>query len=130
MKADDKSRDEIMALVTETYRRLSTPGSNPAELFAHADMALAGSTLNELHYGPDSVKDLIAHVETWGLKWKCEKVTVWREGDVAWVQILSSIKDFRTEPMKEFPYRTTGIFVREDDGWHWRYWGGSEPQPD
>lgn len=128
MKADDLCRTEIVALVHETYSRLSTPGSNLGELFAHADIALAGSDLGELFYGPQEVQDLAKQAVSFGLTWICEKVTVWREGDVAWAQILGSIKMPHQDGDRQVPYWNTGVFARDDEGWHWRYWGGSKPQ--
>lgn len=128
MKADDLCRTEILALVHETYSRLSTPGSNPGELFAHADMALSGSELGELVYGPEDAQDLAMRAVSLGLTWICEQVTVWREGDGAWAQILGSIKMPHQDDDRQVPYWNISVFARDEEGWHWRYWGGSEPQ--
>jgi hypothetical protein len=43
MDADTETSNAIEALIRETYRRMSTRGSDPGELFAHEDMAAAGS---------------------------------------------------------------------------------------
>lgn len=127
MKADDSCRAEIVALINETYSRLSTPGSNFDELFAHPDMALAGSELGELFYSPTDVQELAKRAASHGFRWICEKVTVWQEGDVAWAQILGSIQRTRDGKNEIVPYWNTGVFARESDRWQWRYWGGSEP---
>jgi hypothetical protein len=128
MKAVGQTRDDIVALVRETYRRMSTPGSNPGKLMAHADMAVAGSGLGELAYGPDVVAGMAAAVASWGLTWAPGEITVWQEGDVAWAQVLGTVHVIREDRDEMVPYWTTGVFARDGDGWHWRYWGGAEPQ--
>ena len=128
MKADDLCEAEIVALVHETYARLSTPDSNPGELMAHEDMTVAGSGLGELAYGPEVVGGMAAAVASWGFTWTAETVTVWREGNVAWAQILGFVQVARDDQDECVPYWTTGVFVKDAGDWHWRYWGGSEPQ--
>jgi len=128
MKADDQTRAEIVALVEETYRRLSTPGAGLAELMAHPDMALAGSGQGELFYDIDDIRGASDGVSSWGFRWTPDQVTVWREGDVAWAQILGTVHVMREAQDEVVPYWTTGVFVRNPAGWQWRYWGGSEPQ--
>jgi hypothetical protein len=51
-------------------------------------------------------------------------VTVWRRGDVAWAQILASVR----AADEDVPYWTTAVFGRDGGSWRWLYWGGSEPQ--
>ena len=128
MIADESCRTEILNLVNETYARLSTPGSNPAELMAHQEMAIAGSGIEELYYGPQEVRDLVTRAAAWGFAWTAETVTVWREGEVAWAQILGNIRTTRDGKSEIVPYWTTGVFVRNSDGWQWRYFGGAQPQ--
>ncbi len=128
MRADESCRAEIVALVHDTYTRLSTPGSNFDELFAHSDMTLAGSDLGELFYRPEDVQELAKGASSRGLTWTCETVTVWQEGDVAWAQILGFITAALEVGGNQVAYWNTGIFARDEDGWHWRYWGGSEPK--
>jgi len=129
MRADGQTREAIVALITETYRRLSTPGSDPAALMAHGDFALAGSGVGELASDPETVKGMADVVSSWGFPWTVEEVTVWREGDVAWAQILGSVTTRRDDVEAVVPYWTTGVFARgEDEAWTWRYWGGAEPQ--
>jgi len=128
VRADQATTAAIEALVRETYQRLSTPGSNPGELFAHPDMAVAGSGQGELMYGPDVVAAVAANIASWAFTWTPGQVTVWCEGDVAWAQVLGSVLTRRDEIEEQIPYWTTGVFARDPDGWHWRYWGGSEPQ--
>ena len=43
MLAQPDTRDAVVALINETYRRMSTPGSDPAALLTHPTSALAGS---------------------------------------------------------------------------------------
>ena len=128
MLADELCRTEILALVHETYARMSTPGSNPGELMAHEDMTVSGSGLGELAYGPEVVEDMANAVASWGFTWTAETVTVWREGHVAWAQILGTVHVTRDGNDELVPYWTTAVFAKNLDGWEWRYWGGAEPQ--
>lgn len=128
MLADPEVRAAVVDLVTETYRRMSTPGSDPAALMAHPDFAVAGSGVGELAYEHADVRGMADEVSSWAFQWKPENITVWREGDVAWAQILGSVRTRRDGIEDDVPYWTTGVFARDAAGWHWRYWGGSEPQ--
>lgn len=128
MLADELCRTEIVALVDKTYARMSMPDSNPNELMFHEDMTVSGSGLGELAYGPEVVGGMAKAVASWGFTWTAETVTVWREGDVAWAQILGSVHVTRDGKDEHVPYWTTGVFAKNSDGWHWRYWGGAEPQ--
>ena len=129
MRADRQTHDAIVELITETYRRMSTPGSDPAALMSHPDFAVAGSGLGELAYDHETVKGMADVVASWGFPWTVENVTVWQHGDVAWAQILGSVRTHRDGVESDVPYWSTGIFAREeDDSWTWRYWGGAEPQ--
>jgi hypothetical protein len=130
MLAHPNTRDAVIALVTETYRRMSTPGSDPAALMAHPDFAVAGSGLGELAYDAETVRGMADAVSSWAFSWSVERVTVWQEGNVAWAQILGSVRTRREDVEEDVPYWTTGVFARDEHGWHWRYWGGAEPQAD
>lgn len=127
MIADAACRDEIEALVRETMTRLSTADLDLGELFTHPDMTIVGSRVGEFYQGQESVQALATSATTWGFTWKCDEIIVWREGDVSWAQILLSIKHPPAENDKIVPYRITGVFARDADGWHWRHWGGSQP---
>jgi hypothetical protein len=128
MVADEDTRREIGALVDTTYEALSTPGSSVAELFGAGDIAIAGSGQGEVWAGPDEAVAVANVVSSRGFRWTPENVTVWRRGDVAWAQILGSVHVVRDGVDELVPYRTTGVFGLDGDGWRWLYWGGSEPQ--
>ena len=128
MIAHPDTRDAVVALVNETYRRMSTPDSGAAALLAHPDIAVAGSGLGELAYDTATVGGMADAVSSWAFKWNVEKVTVWQEGDVAWAQILGSVRTRREGVEEDVPYWTTGVFGGDACGWGWRYWGGAEPQ--
>ena len=128
MLADSETRDAVVALIHETYRRMSTPGSDPAALMAHPDIAVAGSGVGELAYDAETVRGMADVVSSWGFDWIAETITVWREGDVAWAQILGSVRTRRSGVEEVVPYTTTGVFGRSGAAWEWRYWGGAEPQ--
>ena len=129
MRADRQTHDAIVELITETYRRMSTPGSDPAALMYHPDFAVAGSGLGELAYDHETVKGMADVVSSWGFSWTAQDVTVWQQGDVAWAQILGSVRTLRDGVQSDVPYWNTGVFARGEDGaWAWRYWGGAEPQ--
>jgi len=131
MRADDSTQAEVSALVRETYGRLSTPGSNPAELFTHPDITVAGSGQGELMPGPEVVGGASAAIASWGFTWTADEITVWSEGDVAWAQVLGTVHTIRDGVEDDVPYWTTGVFARGTGGaWQWRYWGGAEPQED
>jgi ketosteroid isomerase-like protein len=129
MRADPATEAAIVELIGETYRRLSTPGSDAGALLSHQDMAVAGSGIGELAYGPDDVSGMAEFVASRALGWHPDEITVWQEGDVAWAQILGSVHVTRPTGDEDVPYTTTGVFARDADGaWQWRYWGGAEPQ--
>lgn len=127
VRADERTAADITALVKETYRRMSTPGSKPGEMFTHPDIAVAGSTVADLMYGPEVVGPVSAMIADSAFTWTPKQIMVWREGDVAWAQILGSVNARVDGVEKLVPYWTTGVFARDDKGWHWRYWGGSHP---
>ena len=128
MLADEQTAREIRALVDATYEAMSTPGSNVDEIFAASDVAIAGSGQGELWSGPDAVVAVATAVSSLGFRWRPEKLTVWRRGDVAWAQILGSVRVVREGVDEDVPYWTTGVFGHDDGRWRWLYWGGSEPQ--
>ncbi len=128
MRADAQTVEAVEALVAETYRRMSTPGEDPGELFAHPDMAVAGSGQGELMYGPEVVGQVSRAIASWGFTWTPTETRVWREGNVAWAQILGHVVTRRDEVEETVPYWTTGVFVHDGAAWQWRYWGGAELQ--
>jgi len=128
MIADDQTRQAIEQLIATTYAGMSTPGSDVAELFGADDIAIAGSGMNELWTGPEMCMGAATVVASMGLRWTAEQVTVWRQGDTAWAQILGSVHVVRDETDELVPYWTTGVFGLQDDQWRWLYWGGAEPQ--
>ena len=128
MLADEQTCREIRALVDETYEAMSTPGSDVAGIFTAEEIAIAGSGQGELWSGPDDVVAVATAVSSLGFRWSPENVTVWRRGEVAWAQILGSVRVVRDDRDELVPYWTTGVFGREDGVWRWLYWGGSEPQ--
>ena len=127
MVADEDTQQAVQALVEATYEAMSTPGSDVAALFGAADIAVAGSGQGELFTGPEEALAAAQAVSSAGMRWTAETVTVWRRGDVAWAQILGSVRPGADEVV---PYWTTGVFGLEQDRWSWLYWGGSEPQAD
>ena len=128
MVADENTRGQIEALIEATYEALSTPGSDVAAIFDADDIAIAGSGQGELWADRESAVAAATVVSSWGFRWSPETVTVWRRGDVAWAQILGSVVVSRDEAEELVPYRTTGVFLLEENRWRWVYWGGSEPQ--
>ena len=130
MIADDETRTAVRALVDETYRAMSTPGSDVAALFGSEHVAVTGSGQGELWSGPEQAVGAASVVSSWGLAWAADDVTVWRRGDVAWARILGSVHVVRDGTDEVVPYWTTGIFTLDDGRWSWAYWGGSEPQED
>jgi hypothetical protein len=128
MVADEETRLAVEALIKRTYEAMSTPGSNVAELFGAADIAIAGSGQGELWSGPEQCIGAATVVSSWGLTWTPEAIAVWRRDDVAWAQILGSVHVVREGVDELVPYWTTGVFGLEDGHWRWLYWGGSEPQ--
>ena len=128
MLADEQTRREIRALVDTTYEAMSTPGSDVGEIFGADEITIAGSGQGELWSGPEEVVAAATVVSSWGFRWTAETVTVWRRGDVAWAQILGSVRVVRGGSEELVPYWTTGVFGLDGGGWRWLYWGGSEPQ--
>ena len=128
MIADEQTSADVRALIERTYAAMSTPGSDVADLFGAADIAIAGSGQGELWTGPEEAVGAAAFVSSRGLAWTAEDVTIWRRGDVAWARILGSVHVIREGVDDVVPYWTTGVFGLEGDQWRWLYWGGSEPQ--
>lgn len=130
MTADEQTTAEIRALVERTYAVMSTPGGDVASVFGSPDIAVAGSGLQELMYGPEEVVPVAQHIASTAMVWVPETVTVWTRGEIAWAQVLGHVRVVRREGSEDVPYWTTGVFGRSGDGWEWLYWGGSEPQED
>lgn len=128
MIADPSTAAEIEALIRETYRRMSTPGADPGELFAHSEITVTGSGQGEVMDGPEVVGEVARMIASWGFTWSPDTIRVWREGEVAWAQVLGHVVTHRDGVEDEVPYTTTGVFARRSGTWQWRYWGGSEPQ--
>jgi len=126
--ADEQTSGAVRALIEQTYAAMSTPGSDVADLFGAADIAIAGSGQGELWTGPEEAVGAASVVASWGLGWSTGDVTIWRKGDVAWAQILGSVRVIRDGIDEVVPYWTTGVFGLEGELWRWLYWGGSEPQ--
>lgn len=124
----DQNQDAIRVLITETYAAMSSGESGTARFFAHPDIAIAGSGLGELVVGPEMAARMAEGVTRLRYRWTPEEVTVWVRGAFAWAQILGHVTVTRDESKDVVPYWTTGVFGRDEDGWTWRYWGGSEPQ--
>jgi hypothetical protein len=128
MSTDAATRDSVVALIRETYARISTPGSDAASLFADADIAIAGSGQGELVSGPEDAGRMANAVAGLGFRWTAETITVWSRGEIAWAQILGVVETGKAGESDAVPYWTTGVFGRHGDGWRWLYWGGAEPQ--
>ena len=130
MRADAETHEAIQQLVERTYRALSAPGSDLAEIFGNVDLAVAGSGLGELMHGPDEVVPVASAIAAQRMSWVPEQITVWRRGEIAWAQILGFVQRPRdnVRDATRVPYWTTGVFGVGKAGWEWLYWGGSEPQ--
>ena len=126
--ADEETRQAVRALVEATYDALSTPGSEVAHLFGAPAMTIHGSGQGELWSGREAAVAAAGAVSSMGLRWSADKVTVWRQGDVAWAQVLGSVHVVRDGVDEVVPYWTTGVFGLDGGEWRWLYWGGSEPQ--
>ena len=126
----DPQADEsaIRALISETYAALSGQADGTAQLFAHPDIAIAGSGQGELVTGPESAGQMAQAVARLGYRWSPDEITIWVRGDFAWARILGTVTVEREGEPEVVPYWTTGVFGRDGDDWSWRYWGGSEPQ--
>jgi hypothetical protein len=126
VRADDATTAAITALIDETYSAIAA-GADTYSFFSHPEMSVAGSELGELHYGPGDVSMLVRGAQMQGLSFVRDAVTIWQEGDVAWAQILGKVITKVGDSSVSSDYWTTAVFVRDGSGWHWRYWGGSEP---
>ena len=128
MIADAETQQAVRELIERTYEAMSTPGSDVADLFGAADIAVVGSGRGEIWTGPEQAIGAATVVSSWGLRWTPETTTIWRRGEVAWAQILGSVHVVREGTDEVVPYITTAVFGLEDGRWRWLYWGGSEPQ--
>jgi hypothetical protein len=95
MPIDSATHDSVVALIRETYARISTPGSDAGSLFDDVDIAIAGSGQGELVAGPEMAGRMANGVAGLGFRWTADTITVWRRGDVAWAQILGTVLDYR-----------------------------------
>jgi len=120
----------VEAIIRDTYSRLSTPGSQFADLFGDPDLMIVGSGLGELFAGPDIACRAGAGLAMAGFAWNPGEITVWEHGDVAWAQIHGTVDLNDGDNVESVPYFTTAVFARVGDRWRWKYWGGSEPQAD
>ena len=65
MIADDSTRQAVQTVIEATYEALSTPGSDVAELFGAADIAIAGYGRDELWAGPAEVVEAATAASSW-----------------------------------------------------------------
>lgn len=129
MRADVDTAEAIRRLVERTYAAMSAPGGDLAGIFGAKEITVAGSGQGELMHGPEQVVGVARAIATQGLLWVPVEVTVWRQSDVAWAQILGHVEKVGADGPEQVPYWTTGVFVvGPDDEWQWVYWGGAEPQ--
>ncbi len=126
----DPRADEaaIRTLIVQTYAALSGGEPGAARLFAHPDIAIAGSGQGELVSGPASAAEMAEAVIGLGYRWSPDDITIWVRGEFAWARILGTVIIDRGGEPEVVPYWTTGVFGRDGSAWSWRYWGGSEPQ--
>jgi hypothetical protein len=95
---------------------------------SHPDFAVAGSGLASWHTTTRRSRDGRRVVSSWGFLDRRD-VTVWQQGDVAWAQILGSVRTRRDGVESDVPYWNTGCSpARKTAILAWRYWGGAEPQ--
>ncbi|MGE7990014.1 nuclear transport factor 2 family protein [Pseudomonas sp. NPDC089554] len=128
MIADPATRESLNTFIADALQALSTPGSNITDYFADADVAIAGSGLDEYFMGRDAVHEGLTWVATLGIRWQPRLVVSWMRGDIAWAQIRIDGHKLEDDTPIVVPYVTTGVFQRTGDSWSWLYWGGGEPQ--
>ena len=91
------------------------------------DIAMLGSSRDEVAFGPAAVRSLLQGIATADVsisfEWNEQRVSV--EGDVAWVSAAGVV----TVDGAASDYRTTAIFVRREGRWLWHTHAGSEPHP-
>jgi hypothetical protein len=80
MIAPPETSDAVVALVHETYRRMSTPGSNPGALMGHPDFVVAGSGLGELADGSEAARGMADAVSSWTFIWSVDRGLSGRRG--------------------------------------------------
>ena len=124
----NRDQDAIRTLIADTYAAMSSGQPGTARFFAHPDIAIAGSGLGELVYGPDMAAKMAEGVTRLNYRWTPDEITVWVRGAFAWAQILGHVTADRDGAEDVVPYWMTGVFGRDGDAWTWRYCGGSEPQ--
>ena len=128
MLASEDVRSSVEAIIRDTYSRLSTPGSQFADLFCDPDLTIVGSGQGELFAGPDIACRAAAGLATAGFDWDPGDITVWEHGTVVWAQIHGTTTVNRDDGPESVPYFTTAVFGSVDGTWRWKFWGGSEPQ--
>jgi ketosteroid isomerase-like protein len=124
----DTDQRAIEALIQETYAALSSQQPGAARFFAHPDIAIAGSGQGELVDGPEMAAGMAEAVSRLGYRWNPDEISIWVRGDLAWARIIGTVALPKEGTEELVPYWTTAVFERDQDGWGWRYWGGSEPQ--
>ena len=128
MLANGDVRHTVETIIRDTYSRLSTPGSQFADLFFDPDLMIVGSGVGELFAGPDIACSAGAGLATAGFGWDPGEITVWSQGDVAWAQIHGTVDVDNDTGRESVPYFTTAVFACVESVWRWKYWGGAEPQ--
>lgn len=62
------------------------------------------------------------------LRWDWDDISVNVEDEFAWAFARGHVR-FVGDPTLRVPYRLVAIFRRAGDGWQWRLYSGSEPEP-
>ena len=131
---------EIAAALVDALGDAFAAGDTAAVLAAFAegdDIVYTGSEAGECAVGRAALgrllRDLFARDERY--LWRSEVVHVSSSDGSATVvaearlYVLPSSSGPHPSPVEDFPYRVSGVLVRGENGWRWRFCQGAEPRP-
>lgn len=96
-----------------------------------ARIILAGSAINEIHRGNDSIKKFLRSFlsNSFRVSWDLTHTSVDQNGETAWVFVDGKVtiqEDAGGQTV--MPYRITVVMVQREGQWKWRLFSGSVPQ--
>lgn len=92
---------------------------------------MIGSEVGEIAATRDELERQITKIfaNSFKLRWIWNDKAYTFEGDIAWVFAQGYIEFVSEAGSGKVDYRLVAIFRRTPDGWTWRLYSGSEPEP-
>ena len=122
--------------ISETLQLWNTAATNAnvdqaMSLFDNTDnIMLIGSDSGEIYKGKDQIKGWLNKIFKYaGFSWEMKRIDIDYSGKTAWVFVDGTmiVKIHQGKTIRK-PYRFSGIMVKKNNKWKWRFFDGSEPK--